>query len=117
MSKQDAIDLYVMSIDLAKEREGMSNKDKLLLNRFKILLRSEAVENVDTEIAQMGKVSKKTIHSIRELADSIFEDWMRNMIISDDDRERDLREGKQRADFAEAFLINELSFQGMIIDN
>lgn len=43
MTIQDTIDLYVQAVDLAKEMEGIGNHDKLILNRFKILLSSGVV--------------------------------------------------------------------------
>ena len=76
MSKQDIIDLYVKAVDLTKDKKELSNQEKLILNRFKIVLRSGAVEVADSEIAQMGKVRRKTIHNVRELAESVFEDWV-----------------------------------------
>ncbi len=71
MTNQKTIDLYVQAVDLAKEKEGIGNQEKLLLNQFRILLRSEAVSDADSEMAQVGKVRKKTLHSIRELAESL----------------------------------------------
>ncbi len=117
MIEQDTIDLYVKAVDLAKEKEGLGNQEKLLLNRFKILLRSGAVDDADNEMAQIGKVRRKTLHSIRELAESLFEDWVRNLRITDAERDRMLIDGKKRADFAEESLLNELRFQGIVVDN
>lgn len=116
MNSNLPIDLYVHALDLAKEKEGLSNQDKMLLNRFKILLRSGVVENADCEFAQLGRVRKNTIHSIRELAEGIFEDWVRNLAICDADRDRILREGKERADIAEEFMLDDLHHLGFIID-
>ena len=116
MNSTSPIDLYVHAIDLAKEKEGLSNQDKMLLNRFKILLRNGAVENADCEFTQLGRVRKNTIHSIRELAEGIFEDWVRNLAISDTDRDRILRKGKERADITEEFMFNDLQHRGFIID-
>lgn len=117
MTTQETIDLYVQAVDLAKEKEGIGNQEKLILNRFKILLRSGAVNDADSEMAQIGKVRKKTLHSIRELAESIFEDWVRKLNVVDAERDRMLREGKRRADFAEGILINEFRSKGIIVDN
>lgn len=117
MTNQEAIDLYVQAVDLAKEKEGIGNQEKLVLNRFKILLRSGAVSDADSEMAQIGKVRKKTLHSIRELAESIFEDWVRKLNVVEAERDRMLREGKKRADFAEESLINEFRSKGIIADN
>lgn len=117
MHPHDPTDLYVQAVDLAKEKEGLSNQDKLILNRFKMLLRSGAVEDADNEIARIGKVRKQTLHSIRELAESIFEDWVRNLDTNDAERERILREGKQRAGNTEEYLLNELRLRGLVNDD
>ena len=117
MTPHTPIDLYVQAVDLAKEKDGLSNQDKLLLNRFKMLLRSGAVVDADSEIARMGKIRKKTIHNLRELAESIFEDWVRNLDTDDTERESILREGKQRAKYAEENLMNELRIQGLVTEN
>lgn len=78
MNSNLPIDLYVHALDLAKEKEGLSNQDKMLLNRFKILLRSGVVENADCD--------------------------------------RILREGKERADIAEEYMLDDLQHRGFIID-
>lgn len=114
MCNQDTVDLYVSAIDLAKENPALSNQEKALLNRFKILLRSGAVEEANSEMALMGKVKRETLHHIRELAEGIFEDRVRNSIIDDKERERMLNEGKRRADVAEEMLVNDLLMHGMI---
>lgn len=100
INSPETIDLYVQTVDLAKEKEELGNQDKLLLNRFKILLRSGVVSDADSEMAQIGKVRKKTLHSIRELAESIFEDWVRKLIIVEAERDWVLREGKKRQETA-----------------
>ena len=56
---------------LAKDKEGLSNQKKLILNYFKMPLRSGMVEDADSEAVRRGKVRKKTFHSLRELAESI----------------------------------------------
>ena len=117
INSPETIDLYVQAVDLAKEKEGIGNQEKLVLNRFKILLRSGAVSDADSEMAQIGKVRKKTLLSIRELAESIFEDWVRKLNVVEAERDRMLREGKRRADFAEGILINEFRSKGIIVDN
>ncbi len=117
MTPHTPTDLYVQAVDLAKEKEGLSNQDKLLLNRFKMLLRSGAVEDADSEIARMGKVRKKTLHNLRELAESIFENWVRKLDTDDAEREKILREGKQRAKYAEEHMINDLQLQGLVTEN
>ena len=117
MTNQETIDLYVQAVDLAKEKEGIGNQEKLLLNQFRILLRSGAVSDADSEMAQIGKVRKKTLHSIRELAESFFEDWVRKLNVVEAERDKMLREGKKRADFAEESLINEFRSKGIIADN
>ena len=101
----------------AKQGEGLSNQDKMILNKFKILLLSGATGHADRELAQIGKVRKDTIHKVRELAESIFEDWVRrNADISDDERERILEDGKKRADITEELILSELKRNGLIID-
>lgn len=117
MTPHTPTDLYVQAVDLAKEKEGLSNQDKLILNRFKMLLRSGAVEDADNEIARIGKVRKKTLHNLRELAESIFEDWVRKLDTDDAEREKILREGKQRAKYAEEHMINDLQLQGLVTEN
>ena len=84
--EQRTIDLYVKAVEMAKQKEGLGNQDKMLLNRFKILLRSGATEDADNELARMGKVKRTTLHFIRELAESVFEDWVRNMDVEDAER-------------------------------
>lgn len=89
----------------------------MILNRFKILLLSVAVDDADSEMVQIGKVRKITLHSIRELAESIFEDWVRQLNVVDAERDRMLCEGKKRANFAEESLINEFMSKGIIDEN
>lgn len=98
MTKQDTIDLYLKAIDLAKEREGMTNQEKMILNRFKILLRNDAVDEA----------------KVRELAESIYEDWARSLSIDEEEREQMLEEGKKRADVAENLLLDNLKMQGLL---
>lgn len=114
-SNQKVIDLYAKAVDLAKENDRLSNQDKLLLNRFKILLRSKAVSDANSELAQIGKVRRKTLHRVRELAEGVFEDWVRNLNIADTERDRMLEEGKKRADFAENLLLHEFERQGLVV--
>lgn len=114
---QPTIDLYLKAVDLAKQKEGLGNQDKMLLNRFKILLRSGATEDADVELARMGKVRKTTLHSIRELAESVFEDWVRNLDVEDAERERMLEDGKRRGDAAEAYLLSQLKQQRIIVED
>ena len=113
---QDTVDLYIKAIDLAKEKEGLMNQDKMILNRFKILLRSDAADVADKEYARVGKVYKSTLHRVREQAESIFEDWVRHLDIADAERDGMLYEGKRRADFAEEYFLTELKRQGKIIE-
>ena len=94
MNNQQTIDLYVKAVELAIQKEGLGNQDKMLLNRFKILLRSGATEDADNELARMGKVKRTTLHSICELAESVFGDWVRNLNVYDAECERMLDEGK-----------------------
>ena len=114
---RNSIDFFVQAIDLAKEKEVLSNQEKLILNRFKISLRSGAVEDADSEIARVGRVRKKTIHKVRELAESIFEDWVRNMDMSVTERDRILSEGKMRADYSEDYLLMELQRLGLVYND
>ena len=115
-TNQQTINLYVKAVELAKQKEELGHQDKMLLNRFKILLRSGATEDADSELARMGKVKRTTLHSIRELAESVFEDCVRNLDVEDAERERMLEDGKRRGDAAEAFLLGQLESQGMISD-
>ena len=109
--------MYVKAVDLAKQGEGLSNQDEMILNKFKILLLSGATGDADRELAQIGKVRKDTIHKVRELAESILEDLdRRNTDISDDERERILEYGKKRADTTEELILSELKRNGLIID-
>lgn len=41
-TNQQTIDLYIKAVELVKQKNGQGNQDKMLLNRFKILLRSGA---------------------------------------------------------------------------
>ena len=41
------IDLYVKAVDLVNQGDGLSNQEKMILNRFKSLLRSDAAEVAD----------------------------------------------------------------------
>lgn len=54
MTKQETIDLYVKAVDLAMKKEGLSNQEKMLLNRFKILLLSGAVEDANSGCLRLG---------------------------------------------------------------
>lgn len=114
---ESIVDLYVNAIDLAKENSTLSNQEKTLLNQFKILLRSGAVEKANSEMALMGKVKRETLHHIRELAEGIFEDRVRNCIVDDNERERILKEGRKRADVAEEVLVKDLLMHGMVYNN
>ena len=114
---QNTIDLYVKSIDLAKDEEGLTNQDKLILSKFRVLLRGDSVDKADKEIAQVGKINRETLHQIRELAEGHFEVIVRSNEMSDSERERIIAEGKKRADSAEAFLLNELMIRGIIYND
>ena len=113
---QRLIDLYVKAIDLAKDREGLTNQEKMILNKFKIILRSDVADEANKEFAWIGKITKSTLHKVRELSESIFEDWVRHLDIANEERERMLGEGKRRADFAEGYLLTELMRQRIIIE-
>lgn len=114
MTEQDTIDLYLKAIDLAKEKEGLTNQEKMILNRFKILLRNDAVDEANREFAQIGKVTESTLHKVRELAESIYEDWARCLSIDEEERTQMLEEGKRRADVAEDLLLDNLKMQGLL---
>ena len=111
---QDTIDLYLKAIDLAKEKEGLTNQEKMILNRFKILLRNDVVDEANREFAHIGKVTERALHKVRELAESIYEDWARNLYIDEEEREQMLEEGKRRADVAEKLLLDNLKMQGIL---
>ena len=127
----EVIDLYVKAIDLAKQKEGLSNQDKMILNRFKLLLRSDAADKADKEFVRIGKVTINTLLKVKELAESIFEDWVRNLDLAesifedwvrnldivDEDRDRMLDEGKHRADSTVEYLLTEMRRQGLIVEN
>ena len=106
---RNSIDIYVKAIDLAKEKKGLTNQEKRILNRFKILLRNDAVDEANREFAQIGRVTKGTLHTVRELAESIFEDWVRRLSLDDTERDQMIEEGKRRADVAEQFLLDNLN--------
>lgn len=114
MTKQDTINLYLKAIDLAKEKEGLTNQEKMILNRFKILLRDDAVDEANREFAQIGKVTESTLHKVRELAESIYEDWARCLSIDEEERTQMLEEGKRRADVAEKLMLDNLKVQGLL---
>ena len=116
MTNQDTIDLYVKAVDLAKQKAGLENKDKMILNKFKLLLLSGAESDADREVAQIGKVRKKTLHRLRELAESIFEDWVRKHDVVDAERDRMLEEGKKRADIAEERLLDVYRLKGIVVE-
>lgn len=65
-TNQQTINLYVKAVELAKQKNGLGNQDKMLLNRFKILFGSGVTEDADSELAQMGKVRRTTLHNVRE---------------------------------------------------
>lgn len=73
------IDWYVKAVDLAKQGKGLSNQEKMILNKFKILLLSGATGDANRELAQIGKVRKDTIYKVRLLSESISEDWIRRL--------------------------------------
>lgn len=113
-TNQQTINLYVKAVELAKQKEGLGNQDKILLNRFKMILRSGATEDADSELAQMGKVKRTTLHHIQELAESVFEDCVLNMDVEEAERKRMLDVGRRRADVAEAYLLSQLKRRRMI---
>jgi len=114
MTNQQTIDLYVNAVELAMQKEGLTNQEKMILNRFKILLRNDAVDEANREFAQIGKVTESALHKVRELAESIYEDWVRNLSIDEEEREQMLEEGKRRADVAEDLLLDNLKMQGLL---
>lgn len=44
---QQTINLYVKAVELAKQKDGLGNQDKMLLNRFKILCGAERKRMLD----------------------------------------------------------------------
>ena len=112
---QEIVELYVKAIDLAKEKTTLSNQEKALLNKLKIVLLSAAVEEVDREIAQLGKVKKSSLHSVRELADGIYEDWMRGLNLDEDKRTFMIESGRKRVDEAERQMIEDLFNESLLI--
>ena len=106
--------LYVKAIDTAKENPTLSNQEKSLLNKFKIIMLSGSLDDVDREMTQLGMVKRSTLHSVRELAESIYEDWVRSLSIDEEEREQMLEEGKRRADVAENLLLDNLKMQGLL---
>ena len=86
----------------------------MILNRFKILLRNDAVDEANSELAQIGKVTESALHKVRELAESFYEDWVRSLSIDENEREQMLEEGKRRADGAEKLLLDDLKMQGLL---
>ena len=106
--------LYVKAIDTAKENPTLSNQEKSLLNKFKIIMLSGSLDDVDREMTQLGMVKRSTLHSVRELAESIYEDWVRSLSIDEEEREQMLEEGKRRADVAETLLSDNLKMQGLL---
>lgn len=111
------IELYINAIDLAKERKDVSNQEKILLNRFKILLLNDAVQAMDRELKQMEKVTREALHHVRELAESCFEDMVRHLDVDENERDKFLTDGKQRADIAESFLTDYLIKSGLMNNN
>lgn len=107
--------LYVKAIDTAKENPTLSNQEKSLLNKFKIIMLSGSLDDVDREMTQLGMVKRSTLHSVRELADGIYEDWVRGSDMDEDKRMRVIEEGRRRVDEAEHQLIEVLFNESLLI--
>lgn len=114
---QEVIDLYVKAVDLAKQEPSLSNQKIMILNRLKICLLNGVQGEADKEMACFGKIKRSTIHKIRELAESCFEDLLRNAAMDDMARDQMLEEGKTRADMAEVTLLQGLIQFGLVIED
>ena len=115
MSVQETVEFYVKAIDLAKENPTLSNQEKALLNKFNVLLLSGSVEDVDRNMAQFGKVKKSILHRVRELADGIYEDWVRGLKLDEDKRTVIIKSGRKRVDEAERQMIEVLFNESLLI--
>ena len=107
--------LYVKAIDTAKENPTLSTQKKSLLNKFKFILLSGSVDEVDSELTQLGMVKRSTVHSVRELADGIYEDRVRGGDMDEDKRMMVIGEGRNRVDEAEHRLIEVLTNESLLI--
>lgn len=114
---EDIIGLYVKAVEVAKEKPGLSNQEQMILNRFKILLLNGSFGEADQEIAQYGKIKRSTIHKLRELAESLYEDWIRNSEIIDSERDHMIKERENRANMAEESILEICRLHGLIIDD
>lgn len=114
MSVQETVELYVKAIDIAKANPSMSNQEKALLNKFKVLLLSGSVEDVDRDMAQFGKVKQSTLHSVRELADGIYEDWVRGLILDEDQRIIMIESWRKKVDEAERQMMEVLFNESLL---
>ena len=112
---QKTIDLYVKAIDLAKEQKNVSEQSKILLNQFKMILLGGSIEDANKEFAAIGKIKKSTLHRIRELVGSVFEDKVLHSEADRETQDRMLKEGNMRADMAEDIIRNNLIAQGLLI--
>ena len=112
---QDIVELYVKAIDIAKANPFLSNQEKALMNKFKVILLSGSVEDVDRDVAQFGKVKKSTLHRVRELADGIYEDWVRGLKLDEDKRTVMIKSGRKRVDEVERQMIEVLFNESLLI--
>lgn len=67
-------------------------QDEVILNRFKRLMHSGAGSEAGGRMALTGRVRSKTLQKARELAESIIEDEVRNLTITDAVRDLMLEE-------------------------
>lgn len=112
---QNTIDLYIKAIDFAKEQKNISEQGKIILNRFKIIMLGGSVEKANIELEVTGKVKKSTVHNIRNLAESIYEDWVRNLRVNKETCDNMLKEGKLRADTCERTMLKDLETIGLLV--
>ncbi|MBQ9509458.1 MAG: hypothetical protein IJR53_08610 [Bacteroidales bacterium] len=115
MVDQKTTDLYVKAIDFAKEQKDVSEQGNIILNRFKIIMLGGSVENANKEFEITGKVKRSTLHNIRNLAESVYEDCVRNLGVDKETCDRILREGKLRADICEKTMLKDLEANSLLV--
>ena len=47
--------------------------------RFEFLFWNDAVDEANRVFAQIGKVTESALHRVREVTESIYEDWARSL--------------------------------------
>ena len=115
MAKTD--DHLVAAVEVAKEKPGLSNEEKRILNKIKILLLDESVKDADTGMVTTGKIKNSTLEKIRNLAESVIEDWVRGYEIDEVVRDKMISDVKFRAHLAEEQIMDELRLRGLLIEN